>query len=328
MVQSTIFTVNDEPYCIWEVNISERNNEFLNGIDTEYFDYLLKVHLEAEDEKRAAIALRSTLHHATETLFLLLGAYIQAPNCAYAWIAKCSNTNLREMIQGISSGYNTLFTKLNIDHVSWDSVAQCVFHCYEPNTEKRERTSKLFASFWSSIGSDFTSKEDITEYNSIKHGFRIRPGGFTLAMGVEHEYGVSPPESEMKVIVHSEHGATYFKIDPVDSKKGNRSLRSRKVSINWSIQETVLKIQLVAMSINNVVSALKIANGAKAGTCKFTRPQGDSDFLKPWDYGPGVTSSGIDYVINEKDIISTTKNDLLNELSKYNNKRNKNNTTP
>jgi hypothetical protein len=80
MLQNSIFIVNEEPYCIWEVNLANRNNEFLDSIDTKYFDYILNVHLDSDDEKRAEIALRATLHHAMETMFLLLGAYIQAPN--------------------------------------------------------------------------------------------------------------------------------------------------------------------------------------------------------------------------------------------------------
>ncbi len=119
-MQNSIFVVNEEPYCIWEVDIAERNSEFLEGIDTEYFNYLLNVYLESEDEKRAAIALRATLHHAMETMFSLLGAYIQAPNCSYAWIAKCSNKDLRMLVKNIGSYHNTLYTRLNIERVSWE----------------------------------------------------------------------------------------------------------------------------------------------------------------------------------------------------------------
>jgi len=118
-VHSSIFVVNEEPYCIWEVDLPARNMEFLDGIDTEYFDYVLKVHAEAEDEKRASIALRTGLHHAMETMFSLLGAYIQAPDCVHAWVAKCSNKDLRELVKKVASFQNDLCTKLNIDKVSW-----------------------------------------------------------------------------------------------------------------------------------------------------------------------------------------------------------------
>ncbi len=119
-LQNTIIVVNDEPYCIWEVDLEKRNLEFIEGIDVDYFEYLLNLHLNAEDEKRAAIALRITLHHAVETFFSLLGAYIQAPDCAYAWVAKCHTEELRSLIKKVVDGDQKTFTKLNIDPVSLD----------------------------------------------------------------------------------------------------------------------------------------------------------------------------------------------------------------
>ena len=71
-MQNSIFVVNKEPYCIWEIDVGERNREFLSGIDPEYFSYLAEIHLNADDEKRAAIALRAAFHHALETLFSLI----------------------------------------------------------------------------------------------------------------------------------------------------------------------------------------------------------------------------------------------------------------
>ncbi len=314
-MQSSIFVVNEEPYCIWEVDLPGRNNEFLDGIDTEYLDYLLKVHVEAEDEKRASIALRGTLHHAMETMFSLLGAYIQAPDCVYAWIAKCSNKNLRELVVKVGASRNDLFTKLNIENVSWSSVADSVFRCYLPETEKNKKTAQLFATLWSRLAHEYTNSNHVNEYNSIKHGFRIRSGGFALAVGLEHEYGVSPPPEEMKLIGKSDFGTTFFRIESIGKGKGNRSLRSRRTSLNWNIEKTILILQLVSMSVKNITSALKIANGAQPGTCKFFRPQEDSDFDKPWSYSHGVTVCNMDFVISEDQVASVTRSELLKTVT-------------
>lgn len=35
-MDNVIIVVNDEPYSIWDVNISERNKEYLQGIDVDY----------------------------------------------------------------------------------------------------------------------------------------------------------------------------------------------------------------------------------------------------------------------------------------------------
>jgi hypothetical protein len=314
VVQNSIFVVNEEPYCIWEVNISDRNNEFLEGIDTKYFEYVLEVYLASEDEGRAAIALRATLHHAMETMFSLLGAYIQAPNCVYAWIAKCKNTYLRQLVKRMNHHDKALYTRFNIDQVSWEFVSESIFRCYKPDTERNTQTTKLFALLWQQLAHEYTDKNNTDEYNSIKHGFRIRSGGFSIAAGVEHEYGVAPPDDEMKMLGSSEHGSTFFKIEPIGSSKGNRSIRSKRTSINWKVEKVALLIRLVSMSINNVVSALRIANGAKPSACQFLRPEDDAEFEKPWTYSPGVTGCNMDFVIDDNDV-AVTKEKLLKQLN-------------
>jgi hypothetical protein len=313
-MDNSIFVVNHEPYCIWEVDVRQRNKEFLDGIDSDFFDYVVELHLNAEDEKRASIALRSTLHHAMETMFSLLGAYIQAPDCTYAWIAKCSNQELRAFVGSVGSFNNELFTKLLIKTVSWEEVSKSVFRGYMPGTEKNEKTAALYAKLWNRLSSEFLDPSHIDEYNSIKHGFRIRSGGFSIALGYEHEYGVSPPAEELKTLGHSVHGTTYFKLEPIGAGKGNRSLRSRRHSLNWRVEKTALLIQLVSMSITNVTSALKIANGSEAKTCKFLRPVDDEDFDKPWSFSTGVTSCNMDYIIPESEVASTNRSELLKRI--------------
>lgn len=313
-MQNSIFQVNDEPFCLWESDISERNREFLEGIDVEYFDYLLKIHGEATDEKKASVALRTSLHHAMETMFSLIGAYVQAPDCAYAWISKCSNRDLRYFIATVDIGKSDLFTKLKIDNVSWDSVAESIFRGYKPNTDKNKETSELFATLWRRMAIEFTDSDHIDEYNSIKHGLRIRPGGFGLRIGAEKQYGVPPPENEMKLVGQSEFGAVFFRIETLGSPKNNRNLRSRRRSLNWSMERTVLLLQHASMSIENIVSALKIANGIEASTCKFIRPIESEEFEKPWRYSPAVTSFNMDPLIPEDQITPLSKEDLLSEI--------------
>jgi len=299
------------------MNVGERNKEFLNGIDPEYFSYLADIHLNADDEKRAAITLRAAFHHALETLFSLVGAYVQAPDCAYAWVAKCSNNQLRKFVADVSGGRNSLFTKLNINGVTWNEISRSVFSGYLPNTEKNERTVKLFAELWSKLAGEFLNDAHIDEYNSIKHGFRIRSGGFSLAVGLEHEYGVSPPQDEMKHLGHSEHGTTIIKLEPISSNKNERSYRSKRHSLNWRVEKTALLLQLASNSINNITSALKISNEIEASSCKFTRPLKDEDFETPWSYSTGVTSSNMDYVLQFDKSMNTCKEQLQKDVDSY-----------
>jgi hypothetical protein len=243
-MQSFPFAVNDEPFCLWEVEPERRVRSFLDGIDVDFFEYRLQTHLETEDEQRALVAIRFSLHHATEAMFSLLGAFVQAPRCPYAWIAKCSNDNLRALTARVSRSDPQLISKLNIPIVNWHSVGTAIFATYQPGTERQENTVKCFADLWDRLTGEINDQTYVDEYNALKHGFRIRPGGFTLAVGVEHEYGVPPPASEMESIGQPAFGASFYKIEPLGSVKGNRHIRSWQISVNWSLERTILLHQL------------------------------------------------------------------------------------
>lgn len=309
----SIFKVNDEPYCVWEVSLRDRCNEYLNGIDTGYFDYQLSVHGQAEDEKRASVALKTTLHHAQETLFSMIGAYVQAADCPYAWLAKCSNGELREVVRKISTEDSSLFCKLPLDSISWTEIAAHIFRCYMPDTDKNAKTIELFSDFWRQLSQEFLEQEYIDEYNSIKHGFRVLPGGFSLSIGAEHVYGVSPPPNEMQTIAHSDFGVTYFRLETLGSGKKNRSIRSRRTSVNWNMSQVIVLIQLISMSICNLTTALKIVNGAQPGSCSFVRPEDDDFFDIPWRHAVSVKNFNMDFNITSEHVKCLSK-DEINEI--------------
>lgn len=193
-------------------------------------------------------------------------------------------------------------------------MATVVFAAYQPGTERQRETAKHFAHLWGALTDELTNQAYIDEYNALKHGFRARPGGLSLAVGVEPTYGVPPPESEMKTIGQSAFGATFLKIETVGSTKGNRHIRSRQMSVNWSLERIVLLQQLVYMSIYNVVSALKVVNGYTPSSCRFLRPENDSDFEQPWKHSTGITSVNFDYVIDGNLLPTLSRTDLLAKL--------------
>ena len=310
-MQSSIFAVNDEPYCLWEVDLLERTREYLEGLDPEHFDHVLQTNLESDDEGRLLVVVRMSLHHAIETMFSLLGAFIQAPDCPYAWIAKCSNPDLREVVGRVSRRDATLISKLHLPTLGWHSVAEAVFTAYQSGTERQLKTMYLFGRLWEALARELTNQTNIDEYNALKHGFRARPGGFSLAAGVEKE---APNEAGIHMLGRSAFGATFLKVESLGSNKGGRHIRSRQLSVNWSLERVVMLHQLVYMSINNVVSALKVVNDVPAGTCRFLRPENDDDFDKPWTFSTGVTSFTMDHVIDERGLPSLTKDELLSAL--------------
>ncbi len=320
-VQNTIFSVDDEPYCLWEVNIKERNNEYLDSIDHGFFEYLGVINfeeIEGDEKKRAATAIRMAYFQGIETLFLLIGALIQGHDCVYAWVAKCMSGDLREIVRKISKGTNAIKGKVKIELYTWESIAKVVFAYAYPEEAKIEETAKAYAKVWGILAQEYLNKTNTMEYNSIKHGIRARSGGFGLAVGVEVEYGKPAPKENMKSLGHSEFGSSFFALERVGESKGskNRSYKSRRHSVNWNPESLVLQLQLISMSIGNLVSILKILNGAAAGTVKFTRPVDIEDFEKPWKNSVGVISCSMDFNVDERVARSVTKEELL----KVNNK--------
>jgi hypothetical protein len=312
---NALVVVNEEPYLLWEWDLKKRNIDFLNGIDPEYFTFLMETFESAEDLKRASVAVRTTLHHSLETLFSLLGALLQSPSCVYGWLSRCPSPQLREVVRRIGANDTDLFRVWRVPAPSWDELARLVFRSYESGTEKQEKTAKLFAVLWARLAHEFLNEDYMDEYNSIKHGFRVRPGGFTLKMAPEREKGKPANEEDMQTLGSSEYGCTFLRVTRLGAE-GSRSLRARSVSMNWHYEKDLLLAQLAAMSIQNVLTSLRIFNGVAPEKCRFERPENDSDFDRPWGLARGVFRSSFDFTINEASIPHVTRQHLVEDMAR------------
>jgi len=174
---------------------------------------------------------------------------------------------------------------------------------------------KLFAVLWARLAHEFVNEDHIDEYNSIKHGFRVRAGGFTLRMAPEREKGQPAKEEDMQTLGSSEYGCTFLRVTRLGAE-GSRNLRSRSVSMNWHFEKDLLLTQLAAMSIQNAVSSLRIFNGVPPERVRFERPENDEDFDRPWGLARGVFRSRFDFNINEESIPHITRQDLLEDMAK------------
>jgi hypothetical protein len=108
------FAVCEKPYCVWEWNLPERNLEYLERVDPTYFDYVGRVNakkLGTDDGQHAAMAIRTAYHHGLETLFALMFAAIQAPDCVVGWMQRYSMGQLRSLVTSAralgAAGYAT-----------------------------------------------------------------------------------------------------------------------------------------------------------------------------------------------------------------------------
>lgn len=313
-----VFAVGDDPFCVWGHNLSDRNESFLRSFDPDYFEYAAQRHVEqlgGSNGARAAVALRAAYHHGLEPLFSLLGALSQAPGCVPAWIPKCSNTVLRQLVGDISQG-RPLLTQRGSQKFSWKLLAEVVHSHVWADETPQGATAERYATLWSRFAADFLDDTHFYEYNSIKHGFRVSSGGSVLRIGLEPSYGVPPSESAMQTIGASPHGTTFYVPEPIPAGAGRNHLhfRLRQRHLNWRAEGMVQALQLLSCSINNVVGCLRVLNGAQADTIRFTRPEDPEFFEAPWRWQVGVRWSDIDFVIDESLVGGVSRSQLRAEL--------------
>jgi hypothetical protein len=227
--KDTIFCVNKKPWLVADPDLKARNQEFLIGIDAEYFQYCLNAHGKAEecDYRHASIAMQATLHHALETLFSLIGVLLQAPYCGYAWIAKCQTVDLIQLLERISERDQTLFTKLVNQDISWEGIAIRIAELCDSqvSTDLSSDFKQSHGRCLGRLAAEMTNHDKRNEYNSIKHGFRIQPGGFQLWVSMDDDQVPTPPAASdgMDLVAESDYGASFFKLVPLSFKEGTRT---------------------------------------------------------------------------------------------------------
>ncbi len=201
-MQYSKFAIDEDPFCVWDKNLHQHNVHFLDSIDPDFFEHVVKTYTETLDtkERHAAQALRLFHGHSLETLLAFLFATIQAPDCVFGWLRKYEPSHLRNLIAKVNAG-KPILSKLNLGSISWESISEVIHCCLSlDDKEKEAAIKKSFASFWKFSADQYIQELNSFEYNSIKHGLRARSGGFQLRVGSEHEYGVPPPSGEMVTV--------------------------------------------------------------------------------------------------------------------------------
>ncbi len=312
------FAVGNEAHCVWEYDLPARNRRFLDRLDPGYFEYLTERYvddLNGPNAARAGTVLRIAYHHGCETLFSLLGALTQAPECVVGWLPKCSNSVLRSIVRSLQRGEG-IITQRGRQFVSLESLSAVVHQYVWQAEEPRSATAARFATMWQRLADDFVDEVHISEYGSLKHGFRVGAGGFTLAIGPEPAFGVRAAPEAMTVIGSSVFGTSFYSEEAVPAKglPKNKSVRMRSFSLNWNAEAMAQRVQLVGYSITNVLGALRCMNGAAPDTISFSRPEDPDAFDAAWRWSQGAASMNMDTVIEPDDVTTTTSAELVAEL--------------
>ena len=303
------FMVNLEPYCMWDWEPVQSNLDFLNSIDPRYFEHIAKIHgqlLDGEDQHYAATALRTAYSQGLETLFALLCATAQAPNCIVGWMHQYENRDVYAVARNIHKR-EPVPSCLSVQPVTWPSLsAEIHRHVSE---EHRPVLQQAFTELWQRFAEEFLDEDFSDEYNSIKHGLRVLMGGTTIALGLETTFGVPAPPENMRRVGGSKFGTRFL----IKEKSGDhkRNFRLKQHSQNWNPNKYVQALVLISASIGNILTALKACFGADTSKLQFTLPP-ETLFDAPWeaDRGIGMTFHGFDSVITEQHIKVFSKQEI------------------
>ena len=312
-MQHRKFAVNSSPFCAWGWDLQKLNLECINSIDPGYFEYLASIPSEAlktDDHKQhAALSLRAAYSHGLETFFAVLFAAIQAPDCVFGWLHKYKDQHIIKLIKSINI-MQPIFSKIEMNPTSWETISNLIHGALIFEDKQHETQLKQhFATTWRNFADDFINEAAREEYNSIKHGFRVAAGGFKMWVGKQDSPNVPVPPERMRSLGGSEYGSTFFVTKMVGENRSHFSIK--QLSRNWNPESFLFALNLISMSLGNILSFLKIVNGVDPTKVSFSGPIEETDFLKPWKLRPSLTGTSMEFSVAPPQTNLFSKEDIL-----------------
>jgi hypothetical protein len=306
------FAIHETPCCFWEVDLDERNREFITGFQHDYFQFLADMHVAALNGPRpqlAAMSLRSAYGQGLETLFALLFATLQAPDCVVGWMPRYRQDDLQKLVAAID-GNQPILSKIALDSPTWEGVVTAIHrHVQQKDAETAAQRTKQVSRLWRYFAKDFLSEEATDEYNTIKHGFRGHPGGFQMRIAAPLPDGSRPPENQFHTMDGSDFGSSFFGTASLGAKY---HFKVRRIARNWAPQPIVYRLQLIALSLRNIISFLHVYNRiGDLSKVSFLWPHDRAAFDQAMDCSSGAKMFNFTSGIELKDVDVFTKEEIL-----------------
>jgi hypothetical protein len=318
-VTNSVFIVGNKPFCVW--HFKDAKADFLRSIDTNYFQYLAETHaaqLNGERRQHAALALRTAYHHGLETMFMLIFASLQAPNCVVGWLLKCRTETLRELVDGVCSNKQFL-TKWNLEKMSWESVAALIIGKIFAHRQDVEELNANFARLWTRLASDYTNSSLTAEHNSFKHGFRAAIGDGPSISWTQSDDPDRLPNSPKTTVLCSKLGAWFFMPDKLQKAKApdmRHHFRLNYCHTNFHENDLVSDLCLISISIKNIVAFLRIVNGPPVEEVEVSEPVDKSAFDSSGRPRDGLRYLAINPPVREDAIPQITEQMIIEHFAR------------
>lgn len=316
------FVIFNRAVCVWDMNMRQLNTDYIKSIDFEYFRFIAEQNLQLinnpESDKKeklyASINLRNSYSMGLETMFALIGALLQAPDCVVGWMMKYKISELHSLVKTIHSylPIKTKFSKVKLQ--GWESIMRIIFGYFPKNVEQNiDEIISNYAQTIASFASEYSSQKFNNEYNSIKHGFRIRAGGFKLALKLASKDGKEIENSKWISLLDSEFGTSFYFEEKL--KDSSNNIRIKNLSINWQPENFYNALYLISYIIENIKTFLCLVHKID-GVSKQYRYIDNEHYSSAWQNmqgtGDGSLDLGFDYnavkILSAEEIKSVYRN--------------------
>jgi len=277
------FMVDTEPHIVWDHAAQEKNIAYLAGVDPGFFEHVARVHaplLSSEDRQerhRAATAIRLAYSMALETFCAMLAACVQAPRFPLGWMLAYNAGHLKSVMEKLYNGedvHNAWGTT-----TSWQIVADTLLRFTTDDPGRDEVVRAAYANMWKRFARDFLDDAAMMEYNSIKHGARTRSGGFHLSVGHAIVGDSAPSPEAMTRPSGSTFGSQFFVRRRTTRK---RAFTVDHVARNWIPDNLLDSVQLLTLSITNLLAFLRRQAGDNENAPSFVGPADLRELEVPW----------------------------------------------
>jgi hypothetical protein len=253
-LESVRFAVLERPICVWDPHLAALNQRFLAGLDPDFFLHHCPSAGPPENDQRTAlrdaITLRIAFGMGLESLFALLGATIQAPDCIFGWLSQYRNDELVELVRRINTAQPVLALS-PFKPATWENVARVLLlPVATKSAERHAQIAARFASAWQIFAATFIDPQRSMEYNSLKHSFRVNPAGFNVE--ITHE--------DVTLLKSSEHlGHTFPFVKKNEGRRSDFSVSTATFALTPSVYSAALKV--ISCSLSNAVAFCRMRSG-------------------------------------------------------------------
>jgi hypothetical protein len=306
------FAVGERPRCIWGKDLFKRNRSFIESLDPNLFrcqaDTLLGKQID-EITQYEAVSLRLYFGMGVELLLSYIGALIQAPDCVFGWLNLYKERDIEYVINCIKQE-SPILNKIEKDKIGWQDLSEYVHeYFYLEDGVLRNKIVRRFGELWGRIADDFLDPISKSEFNSIKHGARIGLGGFGLSMGRSGKSGTPCPPAKMHPGGRGKYGTSFYTLEKLQNSPLNLFISHH--SRNWDPISYACGLNLISMSLFNILVRLKIANQSDRDRFQYFYPQSDEDFDSPWMQGVPARSISFKFGVDCPPEALLGKNEIL-----------------